>query len=82
MKDKTELLKILEEMPTGTSRKLKIGENDYALEAIKKSQPEITMQDIRDHNHEARGYDEGFKDAVEKYKEWRNEQYLILKDFK
>lgn len=76
-----EFIKILEEMPTGYSFKLRIGENEYALKQIKKI-PEnryATMEDIKQHNIEVNGWDEGYKAAIEKIKKWRNEQYLKLK---
>lgn len=66
-------------MPTGVNCKLKIGENDYALKAMRKTYPKITMDDIKLHNVEANGYDEGYAEAVKKYKEWRNKIYLELK---
>lgn len=69
-----EFLKILEEMPVGTSSRIKIGENDYACKQLK-----CTMQSIKEHNIEARGFDEGFKRAVDVYKKWRNSVYLKLK---
>lgn len=74
------VLNILEGMPTSTKHKLKIGENDYALEQLRKTQPKLTMQDIRDHNIEMDGFADGYKDAVSDYKKWRNEVYLKLKE--
>jgi len=61
-------LEILKEMPTGLTCKLKIGENEHACKELK-----LTMQEIKDHNNMADGFDEGYKKAVENYKEWRNE---------
>jgi hypothetical protein len=34
-----EFLKILEEMPVGTSSRIKIGENDYACKQLKNVRP-------------------------------------------
>lgn len=77
---KEDFIKILEEMPTGVTRKLKIGETEYALTQFQKSQPELTMEDIKAHNIEAKGWDSGYETAVEKYREWRNKIYLQLKN--
>lgn len=80
--DREKVLQILENMPTGTSCRIKIGENDYALKALKKNQPTMTMQDIKDYNNHSKGYNEGYKAAIEKMKDWRNEQFLLLKHMK
>lgn len=79
-----DFIKILEDMPLGLTMKLKIGENDYALERIRKmpGNKHATMEDIKRHNEEAKAWGDGFKAAIEKLKEWRNEQYLILKNLK
>lgn len=79
-----DFIKILEEMPTGLTMKLKIGENDYALKMIRKMKgnEHTTMEDIKQHNAECKAWEEGFKAAIDKLKEWRNEQYLILKNLK
>ena len=70
-------------MPLGISSRLKIGENEYALKELSKADNcEYTMQHIKDWNNKAEGFDEGFKSAIDKMREWRNEQYLILKGLK
>lgn len=79
-----DFIKILEEMPLGLTMKLKIGENDYALEMVRKmpGNEHATMEGIKRHNEECRAWEEGFKAAIDKLKEWRNDQYLILKNLK
>ena len=77
--DTDHFLKILEDMPLGTSSKLRIGENEYAQEMLKKDNPDISMDDIKKHNIECDGWDEGYKEAIKNMKEWRNEQYLKIK---
>ncbi len=72
-------LKVLEDMPTGVCSKLKLGENENCLKKLKETQPALTMDDIKEHNIEAKGWDDGFKAAVEIYKKWRNKEYLIFK---
>lgn len=83
--DKEDFLKILEEMPVNTKTcKLKIGENDYALQMIKKT-PEYkdaTMEDIKSHNERMRAWEEGHAEAIKKLKAWRNEKYLEIKNLK
>lgn len=75
------ILEMLEEIPLGLSRKLKVGENDYALSQLQKNDnPKWTMKDIKEHNIEARGWDEGFAAAMEEIKKWRNEKYLEIKN--
>lgn len=63
--------KVLEDLPTGKTSKLKIGENDYALKALAQDNPGITLEDIKLHNAMASGYDQGFSDAIDKIKEWK-----------
>lgn len=75
-----DFIKILEDMPMGLSRKMKIAETDYALKQFKKSQPKLTMEDIKEHNIEAKGWDDGYEGAVTQYREWRNKIYLQLKN--
>jgi len=77
-----EFIKILEGMPLGLTSKLKIGENDYALEMVRKmpGNKHATMESIKRHNEDCKQWEEGFADAIKKLKEWRNEQYLKLKN--
>lgn len=78
---KEAFLKILEEMPVGLSSRLKIGENDYALKKLKKTNHKnITMEDIRLYNSKAEGWSEGYAAAVQRLTKWRNEKYLELKN--
>jgi hypothetical protein len=49
----------------GVRRKLKIAETEYALKQVRKTQPELTMQDLKEHNAEAEGYDNGYAEAME-----------------
>lgn len=79
---KNKLLKLLEDMPLGVSSRLKIGENEYALKQFQKQDKSYTMQHIKDWNNRSEGYEEGYRAAIDKLKEWRNEQYLILKELK
>lgn len=79
---KEDFLKILEEMPCGLSFKLKIGENEAGLAFVRKQNPKFTMEDVVKHNIEMDGWSDGFAAAVEKYKMWRNEVYLQLKNLK
>ena len=67
-------------MPTSLTFKLKIGENERGLKFVQEENPKATMEDLHEHNIEMDGWADGFKAAVEKYKEWRNEQYLKLKN--
>ena len=71
-------------MPLGLTMKLKIGENDYALEMVRKSKENrnATMDDIKQYNKECKEWEAGYKKAINKIKEWRNEQYLIIKNLK
>lgn len=80
--DKDYFAKILEEMPLRLSCKLKIGENDYALKMVRKMEgnEDATMEGIQLHNAEAKGWDDGWKAAMEEIRKWRNEQYLKLKN--
>lgn len=77
---KEDFIKILEDMPTTYTSKMRIGENDYALKQLRKTQKNLTMEDIKEHNIEVRGWNEGYKEAVEEYREWRNKIYLQLKN--
>ena len=72
------IIEMLKSMPTGLSCRLKIGENEYACKKMK-----CGMEDIKIYNAESKGFDEGYKQAVEKFKEWRKEQidkYYLIKD--
>ena len=77
-----DFLKILEEMPLGLTCKLKIGENDYALEMIRKdpANKDATMEDLKQHNEEMRAWEKGYAAAIKKMKVWRNETYLQIKN--
>ena len=74
-----QFLKELEGMPTGLTRKMKIGETEYAIQQLTPSNPGLTMKDIQEHNIEARGFDTGYAEAVQDYKKWRNKLYLKIK---
>lgn len=78
--DQNQLIKLLEEMPINNVLMVKIGENESALEILRRSKSKLTMQDIRDHNNYANGYNEGYKAAMAQIRQWRNEQYLKLKN--
>jgi len=82
MTNTDEFIKILEEMPLNRTFKLKIGENDYALKMIRKipENKHATMEDIKQHNIECEAWEKGYEAAINKLKEWRNEQYLKLKN--
>lgn len=79
-----DFIKILEEMPLGLARKIKIGENDYALKMVKKmpGNEHATMESLHEHNIEMKGWDAGYEEAINRIKDWRNEQYLKLKNLK
>lgn len=79
-----EFIKILEEMPLGLTMKLKVGENDYALKMVRKipGNKNATMEDIKQHNLEVKAWEDGYKKAKDELREWRNEQYLKLKNLK
>lgn len=55
-----DLVEILTELKfKGKSTHLKVGENEYACKQLK-----TTMQKIKEHNIEAKGWDDGHADAV------------------
>lgn len=79
--NKDDFLKILEEMPLGLTMKLKIGENEFALEQVRRmpGNKDVTMEDIKAHNKGCEAWEEGYKEAIEKIKSWRNDRYLEIK---
>jgi hypothetical protein len=77
-----EVLEILEGMPLGKTTYLKIAESEEALKALRKTQPELNMRSIEDHNVEAIGKDLGHASAIKKLTNWRNGIYLKLKGMK
>jgi len=40
---------------------------------------DATMEDIKRHNEKAEAWEDGYKEAIEKIKSWRNEKYLEIK---
>jgi hypothetical protein len=57
-----DLIEILDGLKVrGTTRTLKIGENDYAMK-----QMNLTMEEIKAHNIEVDGWMKGHKEGVEK----------------
>ena len=66
--EKQEIIDLLKTMPTGITSKLRVGVNEYACKKL-----ECTIEDIKLHNAEAKGFEEGYKLAVEKFKKWREE---------
>jgi hypothetical protein len=77
--DKEQFLKDLEDMPTGTRSRIKIGENENGLKFVRVENPKATMEDLKLFNAESEGFDEGYKEAVKEYIKWRNELYLKIK---
>ena len=73
------VLSMLEDMPRWLSSKLKVWEHEDAVKHLQESHPWITLDDIKIHNATAEWYAEWYKDAVNKYIEWRNWLYLELK---
>ena len=69
------MLKILESMPTGLRKRLRVGENKMACEELK-----CTMENIKIHNAEAEGFDRGYESAIRDIKKWRNKVYLKIKE--
>lgn len=74
-----DVLKELEEMPSGTIRKLKFANIEAAKSHLER---DVTEIEFAEHVAEIRGYEEGYADAVEKYREWRNDLYLKIKKLK
>lgn len=71
-------------MPLGLTMKMRIGENEMALESIRRIQGNRTvmMEDIKRHNEDCQKWEEGYKAAIDKLREWRNDRYLTLKNLK
>lgn len=76
------ILKALEDMPLWVSIMLHIVETDYWLDLIQEDNPWATIEDIKLYNKKCDAREEWYKAAIEKIREWRNEQYLIFKNLK
>ena len=77
-----QILKELENMPSGCSHRLKIGENERGLAFVQIENPGATMEALKMYNAESEGYSLGYAAAVKKHIEWINELYLKIKGLK
>lgn len=57
----------LQKIPLGLNHRIKIGENELAMKELK-----MSMQEIKDHNHFSNGFNEGYKQAIDKVEEFIN----------
>jgi len=80
--EKEEILKELEKMPTGLTSRIKIGENERGLKFVRIDNPKATMEELKRYNIESDGFEIGFKSAVDKFVEWRNDLYLRINNLK
>lgn len=61
--EKAEIMREVRQILGMTSRRITIGENEYAMKQLG-----VTMAEIKEHNLEAEAYNEGYKKASEDYK--------------